>query len=182
VVTCFGEPDVPEVEDLPFEPEIITPTRAVWRQLIWLAIVAGLIGMWLLDYLNMLPGWFPNPAAHWMGFLYFIFPAVGVLATWIWTSMIRPTYIRLAPGVIQVLVYPLRPGKPTIRSYPMEVGTLAVLTRVGKRVTLVLSRGANHDTLPLSRMDHPEQRLEQAWRAILSTAPTPPLSDDELLG
>jgi hypothetical protein len=96
--------------------------------------------------------------------------------------MIRPTYYRLAPGVIQVLVYSLSSRRPMIRSYPMEAGTLAVFTRIRKHLILTLARGENTDMLSFSHMDRPQERIEQAWKALLSTAPTPPLSDEALVG
>ncbi|UCC29117.1 MAG: hypothetical protein JSU86_13050 [Phycisphaerales bacterium] len=96
--------------------------------------------------------------------------------------MIRPTYLRTAPGIIQVLVYRLLTDKPSIRSYPMEPGTLAVFTRIRKRLTLALARDENTDVLSFWRMRQPRERVEQAWRALLSTAPMPPLSRAELLG
>ncbi|MBU0638586.1 MAG: hypothetical protein KKB50_06955 [Planctomycetes bacterium] len=181
-IVCFGEADVPEVGALHFEPEIVTPTGAVWRQLIWLAI-AGVPATWcLLDVLHLLPGWIP-PTRSFIGcFAYFLTAGIMALAIWVWRGMIRPTYLRLAPGIIQVLQYRFRADKPTIRSYPMEPGTLAVFTRIRKRQILALSRSEQSDTLAFSQMRHTQLRVDQTWRALLSSASTPPLSTDELLG
>ena len=181
-VISFGEPDVPEVGDLHFEPEIVTPTGAVWRQLIWLLIAGAVVAWWALDYLQILPRWLPGVRPLLGGFAYFLVAGALALAVWIWKGMIRPTYLRMAPGIIQVLEYHYLRSKPGIRSYPMEPGTLAFFTRVGRRTVLTLSRGDHKDVLAFSRMQQPKQRIEQAWQALLSTAPKPPLSDEELLG
>jgi hypothetical protein len=178
----FGEPDVPEVGNVSFEPEIVTSTGAVWRGLFWLVIAGVLVGWCLLDYLDVLPSWVPNARALMGGFMYFLVAGAIALAVWIWKGMIRPRYLRTTPGIIQVLVYRLLTDKPTIHSYPMEAGTLAVFMRIRQRLTLTLARDENADVLSFSRMRRPQERIEQAWRALLSTAPAPPLSRAELLG
>lgn len=181
-IICFGQAEVPEVGRLHFEPEIITPTGAVWRQLLWLA-VAGIPLAWcLLDYLHKLPAWIPGARAMLGGFLYFFVAGALALGVWIWKGMIRPTYLRLAPGIIQVLEFRYSKSRPTIRSYPMQSGTLVLFTRIRQHAFLTLSCGEYKDSLAFSRMQHPQHYIEQAWKALLSTAPTPPLSEDELVG
>ncbi len=181
-IVNFGEPDVPDVGEMHFEPEIITPTGAIWKRLSWVLVGVVLLGLWLLDYLGWLPEELPSIRRFSGGFMYLFVMAVGVFITWVWRSAIRPTYIRMAPGIIQVLEYRYSRSKPTIRGYPMEAGTLAVFTRVHKNLVLTLTRDGNKDVLSFSRMRHPEQRIERAWQALLSTAPAPPLSDEELVG
>ena len=181
-VICFGQPDVPDVGELYFEPEIITPTGTVWRQLLWMVIAGALIALCLLDYLGVLPAWVPINRGFVWGFMYFFVAGAIALGIWVWKGMIRPTYIRMAPGIIQVLEYRYSKSKPTIRGYPMRPGTLAIFTRIRKHLVLTLSRGEHKDVLSFSRMRQSEQRIERAWQALLSTAPTPPLSDEELVG
>jgi hypothetical protein len=182
VIVCFGEPDVPEVGQVHFEPQIVAPTEAVWRQLIWLVIAGMLAGWLLLDFLRVLPPRFPGARSLLGGFMYFFVAGAIALVVWVWRAALRPTYLRMAPGVIQVLEYHYRRSKPIIRSYPVTAGTLVVFTRIGKSLTVTLSRGQDKDMLHFSRMRQPQQWVEWTWRALLSTAPTPPLSDDELLG
>jgi hypothetical protein len=91
-------------------------------------------------------------------------------------------YVRMAPGVIQILQYGSFKSKPEIRSYPMEAGTVACFARIGKSIFLTLGRGFHKDTLFFSHMRQPQQWIERTWRALLSTAATPPLSEDELVG
>ena len=181
-IVCFGQAELPEVGELYFEPEIITPTGAIWRQLIWLVIAGALLALLLLDYLHVLPSWVPGIRQFISGFAYFLVAGFIALAVWVWKGIIRPTYIRMAPGVIQVLQYRYSKPKPTIRSYPMQPGTLAVVTRIRKHLVLTLARGKNQDMLLFSRMQQPELKVERAWQAMLSTAPTPPLSAEQLVG
>jgi hypothetical protein len=69
----------------------------------------------------------------------------------------------------------------------MDAGTIAVLrgkARGGKtsNLKLALLRGSRHDTIELWRMQQRDKAIESMWRALLSTAPTPPLSDEHLVG
>jgi len=94
--------------------------------------------------------------------------------------------VRFAPGMIQIVRFDLANGKPCIRSYPMTAYTTALLVNPGIQanswVTLTLSRGDVHDDLPLWQMAKPRQVVTQVLQALMSTAPTPPLSDEELVG
>ena len=136
----------------------------------------------LLDQLRLLPTWIPGIRPFLGVFTYFLIAGAIALAVWVWRGMIRPTYIRMAPGVIQILEYRYSRSQPTIRSYPMQPGTLAVFTRIRKHPILTLAREENKDMLLFSRMQQPAQRIERTWQALLSTAPTPPLTDDALVG
>jgi hypothetical protein len=174
-IVNFGEPDVPQVGELHFEPEIITPTGRIWKQLHWILIGLALLGLWLLDYLNLMPDQVPS-IRHFSGGTLFAF------VTWVWRSAILPSYVRMAPGIIQVLDYRYSKSKPIIRDYPMERGTLAIFVRIHKQRILTLARAENKDVISFARMRRPEPSIERAWQALLSTAPTPPLSDEDLVG
>jgi hypothetical protein len=136
----------------------------------------------LLDGLQLLPSWLPGARALLGGFMYFLVAGVIALAVWVRKGMIHPTYIRMAPGVIQVLECRFRKPRPAIRSYPMEPSTLMLLTRIRKKLILTLSRGDHQDVFSFSEMQQPAQRIERTWQTLLSTAPTPPPSRNELLG
>ncbi len=104
---------------------------------------------------------------------------------WLWRTTVRPTYVRLAPGVVQVLEYRLRSSKPTIRSYPMLPGTLVIVrqdVKARRPTSVQFVRGEQSDVLPVSQMKDPDDAMQHIWYALLSTAPTPPLSDEELVG
>jgi len=182
-VICLGEIDVPEVGELFFEPEIITPTRAVGWQLVFVPIAAVVIFVWLMQVFGVIPGRGINVGS----FGYILMMGIGAGAMWLWRTVLRPTYIRMAPGVIQILEFRYRQSKPTIRSYPLSDGTLAILrgkATGGKtsNLKLTLLRGAQQDLIELWRMQKRDKAIERTWQALLSTAPTPPLSDEELMG
>lgn len=181
-VVCFGEPDAPAIGDLRFEPVVITPTAGLWRQFIWLATGGFIMIWWLLGRLPFVPLWFPRIDRLMSGLLYFVLACLVTLGVWAWRALVHPTYIRLAPGVIQLLEYCFVGGQPKIRNYRMQGGTLVVLVRQRKRMTVYLSCEGRLDVLSLWQMRCPEEALEHVWQAVLSTAPTPPLSTETLLG
>jgi len=180
-VICFGQPEVPEIGELHFEPEIITPTGSMGRQFIWLGLAGVVLVLWLADFLHLVPGWFPPLRSLLSGLMYVIVAGAVTLGIWVWKAVLRPTYVRMAPGVIQFLVY-RRGSRPTIRSYPMNADTLVYVTRIRKRLFLTLARGESSDRLALSQLHDSERLVERVWQALLSTAPTPPLSEEALVG
>ena len=182
LVICFGHVKIPEVGELQFEPEIITPTARIWRALSRVLVAVALLALLLLDLLGFLPSWFPPVRSLIGGFTYLLAMGFVVLVIWIWRGMIRPTYIRIAPGIIQVLVYGYSRSKPSIRSYPMESGTIVYFTRIYKHLLITLLREEQKDTISLTNMRDAMRVSERALEAIFSTAPIPAMSEDELLG
>ena len=183
IVPCLGKIDVPEVGEVLFEPEIIAPTRYVGTQMWFVPIALALIGFWLFQRTGFIPG----PHIPMGGFGYLVAVGVGAGAMWLWRTAIRPTYIRMAPGIIQIMQYRYRRAKPIIRSYPVEAGTVCIVRGqaiAGKKphLTLTLLRGEQRDTIPLWRMRKHDPAIERTWQALLSTAPAPPLSDEDLIG
>jgi len=181
-IFCTGPVRVPEVGDLRFEPVIITPTRFVWRKLLFVPFALLIMAFWLAQVTHMLKLPFTLP----LGAFGYVLSMGGIaLVMWIWRTTVRPSYVRLAPGMVQVLEYRLRGGKPVIRSYPMLPGTLVVV-RQGKKErrpsVVQLVRGDQADVLPVSQMKDSDEAMEHIWQALRSTAPTPPLNEEELVG
>ena len=182
-VVCLGMIDVPQVDDVFFEPEIITPTRALGAHLWFVPVAVVVLALWVLQLVHVIPGRAINIGS----FGYVLMMGISAGFLWVWRTAIRPTYIRMAPGVIQVLEYHHRHQKPTIRSYPLDHGTLAVVqsSATGRKpglITVTLLRDEQKDRLDLWRMRKRDAIIERTWQALLSTAPTPPLSDQDLLG
>lgn len=177
-VVCFGPIDVPAVADMRFEPHIITATELLGRRLFLIPISLAIITVWLLQAAHVLPYRLFSVSP----FVYFIVGGIFAGAAWVWRSGVRPTYFRLAPGIIQVLEYRFGRGRPAIRSYRMEAGTLVVVARDRKAIKATLLRTGQKDILPFAQMRHPAEAIEQFWRAVLSTAPIPKLSDEDLIG
>jgi hypothetical protein len=181
-IVCLGPIEVPEVGERRFEPYIITAGEMLGR-LLWFAPAAAiLIAIWLLQVFHVIPGRSFNVA----GFTYFIVMGVGVGAVWIWRTGIRPTYIRMAPGIVEFLEYRGSGRKPVIRSYRMEPGTLVLLTTNLKPTPLptsvTLCCEGHRDVLAVGRMKNKTEAMERIWWALLSTAPIPRMDDEQLVG
>ncbi len=176
-VVCLGTMPVPQIGDLRFEPYIITATQLLYRKLFFIPLLGIVAVIWGLQYTGLIAARHFNLS----GFSYIIAMGVGALITWVWRTGIRPTYVRMAPGIIQVMEYRIGRRKPTIRSYPMETGTFVVLNRTPKVQNVTLLRGDQKDVLPIAQMRRREEVTEHLWRALLSTAPIPKLSDEELI-
>jgi hypothetical protein len=176
-VVCLGDLDVPYVGDLRFEPEILSPTRLLWRRLTGSALVFAAAAAWIaLARLH----WLPEPKST-VGFLAVV--SVPTVAVWVWKAGIRARYVRLAPGIVQVLEYKWSwTALPAIRSYPMTAGTLAVVHRKREGFEITLARDARQDVISLASLRKGDAAMERVWHALLSTAPTPPLSETELVG
>ena len=176
-LVCLGPIDVPHPADYRFEPVIIrSPVSTdICRRAI--SIVLAVLGILVLRLLLQIP--VPPPAGP-VGVALLI--VIGAAVEWLWRVCRQASYVRLAPGMIQTLKYGLLRSKPTIHSYPMSLGTLVIVTQVLKRTWLVFIRGDVYDVLDLTKMRDRDELLEQIFQALLSTAPTPPLSDEELVG
>lgn len=176
-VVGFGSSKVAEASDISFEPEVISPTQRFGRsngRLLWTAIfiTVSLLGP------RFIPG-FPN---GFRGSYLFLGFAMFTAISWVWANTVRVAYLRIAPGMIQVLRYRMFARTPVVRSYPIQPGTLIVLLDFLASVRLRLLRDAQADDVILSRMEDRKTVAELIWRAVRSTAPTPPLSRTELVG
>ncbi len=177
-IVCVAQIDPPAASDIRFEPYVITATELLWRRLLFLPVALALLTIWLLQVVHVIPGRVFNLGS----FTYFLALGLGTGVAWVWKTGLRPTYVRLAPGIVQVIEYRLRRQKPLIRSYPMQAGTVVVFKGEKQNVTVTLLRGEQRDVLPFAAMRKRAEKLERLWWALLSTAPTPPLSDEDLLG
>ncbi|HUU99066.1 MAG TPA: hypothetical protein VM487_25310 [Phycisphaerae bacterium] len=181
-IVYFGEADVPECAQTHFEPVIVTPTSAMGKRLLWLVPAGALIVLWLLDYLDLWPRGIPSIRRFMGSFLLILTAGFITLVIWFWRATVRPTYLRMAPGIMQALEYRHGRSKPIARSYPMEQGTLVVVTRERNWLTLALAREQMTDIFRLHSLRDLKTVGVRLWQALLSTAPTPPLSDEELVG
>ncbi len=181
-IVCVGLIDVPEVGERRFEPYIIPAGELVGRQLLYVPAAMAVLSVWTLQTLGIIPSRGVN-----LGSFAWILIMAGIVAgTWVWRTGIRPTYIRVAPGIVQVMEYRLLRRKPVIRSYPMEAGTLVLLSsrsgRPGSPATMVLSCGGSKDIVPIGQMRNRAEAIERIWWALLSTAPIPRMDDEHLVG
>jgi hypothetical protein len=176
-IVCFGPMQIPDIGELRFEPYIVSATAFLARRLLSVPIALVLAAFWLFQTTHAIPGSRVNLS----GFTYVFVLAAVTTVTWVWRGAIRPTYVRMAPGVIQVLEYGLRRRKPVIRTYRMEAGTLVLVTGGVKALTVTLLREGQKDTLPIAQLRNRAEATERLWQALLSTAPTPHMSEEELI-
>ena len=177
IVVYLGAFEVPPRGDYRFEPALLTPTETTSRAQMMTALIGSLAllaaGNWLL-----LPMRLPHSIRQWWPVV-----VIGtvVTAVWFWRSIVRPRYVRIAPGMLQVITYAFGARNPTIRDYPVAPGLLCVLTADWRQTRLHRSTGPHHDQLLIAE-GRAGPFVEQLGRAVLSTAPTPPLSNEALLG
>jgi hypothetical protein len=181
-VVCFGEFSIPPVQAYRFEPEIISPTRRRAREFLGIPLSAASLCVMVL--LVRVGHWSVIPLilvalGAFVGCL-----AVGLRGVVMWTleSLLRPTYIRVAPGMIQAVHFHLARNRPSVQRFPVAPGTVIVLE--GRRVIqqVAVRRGGQWASFDLTFASNPETASIRIWQAILSTAPTPPLSDEGLVG
>ena len=172
----------PEPDAYRFEPEIISPTRMSALKLLTLptglllfGIVCALIQLTQPGLFRFLLALFALLSAG--AVFHGLFAAYG----WAIRLLFLPRYIRLAPGIIQVLTYPPFSRKPTIKSFFIERGCVVVVE--GERATqrLAVARKSDHALLNLNYMPYDETFEKRLWASLLSTVPTPPLSEEDLI-
>lgn len=173
----FGIAGKPRVGYYQFEPEIVSPAHRLRSHMYYIWTGLALLTIWALGFL---PGF---PFRVNLSCLYgALGPALIAATIWAWRTGVRATYVRIAPRMIQFLRYAGTKRKPAIRSYPIEAGTLVVLAHTANKMTLTLACEEAEDRVELSKLPNSRVFIDKVWQALLSTAPTPPLSDEELVG
>lgn len=184
-VVCFPGVSLPEPGDYRSEPVVVSPSAGLSIQQ-WIAIAVFLI-LFALMQLGIFGG-----RSSPLIFFYFLAACVP-LVFMTWRRLASPIYYRAAPGVIQRLHFAnIFGGRPVIREYRMEPGTLAILSlrpRTGRGwsrrpqgLWLEVLRQENESIFHLTRADVDDETRENILRLLVSTAPVPPLSPTELIG
>lgn len=177
-LVCAGSFDVPPVDEYRF-PLVVTSThslggiRGIWATTI--AVAAAGSAILATDVNVILP----------KGQLVFGCLSIYltlVLALMLWRSLVSPTYLRLAPGVIEFLRFGALGMRPRINSYPMLNGTVVYLRTIDTlRYSLFVQAGRRSDRCDF-RIGGADPLFERILEAALSTAPTPPMDQGELVG
>lgn len=169
-------PARPQDEEAGFVPVILKPPHPPLWSLAVLLPVAVALYLLGLDILRR---------GYWERVLFFnTVLLTGILAGYLayfgMTLLGRSQYLRFAPGAVQFLkVTPLR-RRPQIESYDLRSHHAVLdLTGIWPGLILLDEKGRWHVRLRLPRIP---DAVEAALRACLSTAPTPPLPEDSLLG
>ena len=188
MLVCAGNCEVPVVVDSRFEPEVFRTNRRAASHLttmiVWPAIfffAAGLSTLFPSAPLHFLSG---GLKIGWFGAIMWSMILGPPLIAWI-RSLLYPDYVRLAPGIIQIIKYNWLRRRPlSIRSYPMTAGTTVIAHSLYNHPSsFLLARGELEDRFDsYDDSDDESGLLMRTWHAILSTAPTPSLSETQLIG
>lgn len=178
-IVCMGCVDVPELGDFRFEPEVFSHFGVTRGWVIATQVAALLVCMFFGTGLAFLITSFWNAGVAIVLITAVVLAVVGYPLVW---KFVSPAYVRLAPGIVQVLNYGLWGRKPVVRNFPIDAHTTVIVRQRPFDTLLVLSRGDAKHRLVLDGPLRPARLRERLWQALLSTAPTPPLSDEELVG
>jgi hypothetical protein len=176
-VIFFGVAEPPKFEPAPDEPMIETPTDRAFPWLLYggTSLVVP-FGIWALTQV----GFIRLASTTVDGKLLSAGLVTGVIALlWAWRAGVRPIYIRLAPRMVQFLHYTMRSQPPTIHSYPAASGTV-VCVEIRGRLTFLSAD--NCDTWNSAPSAAGEPSLATVLACLHAQRPTPPLSEDELIG
>jgi len=181
VVVVLGPLEVPEVGCADFEALTLRGARS-GNPTLAAAILTALIGIPLLSW-GLDRGVLPEDPLGFGAGLYVVPLLVPMVAVVLlaWFFVDRPTLVRLAPGTVEVSTCMLRESKRKTRAYPLTGGTLSIITQTVRKQTLTLVRAKQSDTVRLPSLRKTTE-WERIWQSLLSTAPPPPLSDEELVG
>ncbi len=173
------------IEQTGFDPEVFFSFGAapLSRKQIWVWVIcSGLafgIGWPIYGYLG-LPGMRMNFVAY----------CISVTAGLLPAALLWPTYVRIAPGRLDVLEYSgLSRRPPRVTTYDLR--TVRVQARTAGIVRLDPPSGDLPDDHPLKDFavqfmatwpPHRKRFVSAVLRSAVSTAPTPPLPDDMLVG
>jgi len=175
-LVCMGAFDLPARSDLRFEPLVVGQSRISTLPQINMGALLFLLLLAVGLTASARSGIPPVIGRYWAELV-----AVRVvLAVLFWGFAIRPRYLRAAPGRLQLLRYGFLRRTPLIHDYPIAPGLLCVVVHGWRSVRIILSNARATDDLLLSGVSQAD--LTRLWQALLSTAPTPPLDPEELVG
>lgn len=208
-VILLGHFDVPQVGEKYFEPEVIPATRLLGRRLYAVPVFGAIVLLMLLQCSRVIPVILPMRSFG--GFAYLLMMGGAVTAAWMWRGMIRPTYLRVSPGLIEFLSYRwFWRDRAEVRSYPLTPGTNVVVMhpptftwstrwstpRPDRRevhedkmrekhpnaLVVFFERNGREERLDVTLIFQAETFRDLLWSALLSTAPIRTPSQDDLVG
>lgn len=200
-IVVLGNVEVPEVGALFFEPFIVTPSERVQHRL---GLVAGGAVIAVIGMARFLGATHPIFRLFQLQGAMMLSLGIMILA---WSLLRRPSYLRLAPGVIEVLRFPTFGKAPReVLRFPIDADFAAVvrsgftfqrdsstkprsetlvnqLTNMrANNVRITWRHGRHERALSLIRCSQPLKVLDAFWKAMLSTAVAPPMNPNELTG
>lgn len=203
----FGAVEPSEVDGYTFEPEVFPAMRLLGRNMNSVYLLAAVVLFYALQYVGIIPR-LPIPLLQSFGMP--VMMGMIFLIMLLWRGLFRPTYVRVAPGVVEFLCYRwFWYRRAEVCRYPIEAGATIVICEwisykslrgggkwdeksgrwqpsgrwsAERSTTIGFFRGERHDTIHLGSALRPREILDVLWKAIFSTATAPVMSDEELLG
>ncbi|MBI5864515.1 MAG: hypothetical protein HZB38_08410 [Planctomycetes bacterium] len=187
-VALLGVDRMPVIRNVVFEPYILSQSQRFGTRWLWVGV--GALLFILNAHVAATSAW-SSPASTAVRptnvaplFFLVVLGSALVLGAIIWFVgvLLEPEYVRILPGEIQYVRFSAGARGRLDRAYPMTAGTTAILREEFGRITLTLLRGGQRDVLNISALWDQYTALERIWQSLLTTAPTPALTDKELLG
>ncbi len=177
VVAYMGLREMPQPADYRLEPEILSPTECTQESFsVPQAITATVLGILLVFSLIVLSDRVPALQRDLLALMWGAAIGMGLF----YAFVLRPRYVRIAPGVVETVTYGYFRRKPQIRRFTLGDLPLCIVVDTPLACRLTLWR-SERDVL-IVRLRRRGEFRERLLRALLSTAPTRPLSGEDLLG
>lgn len=174
-VVCLNGTDPPTLEDAPAEPFVTLPRQTPGAELASCICVLCWIEFAFFVVCGRMRSWYA--------------PLLGVLGliaggVWFWKYKVSPRYVRFAPGVIQFLQYASFARWPCVKTVPLDEHAIVFVwtPQQPSRQRSWRIAVCRHDECTEIVFFASQEESESIWRALISTAPTPPLSDEFLVG
>ncbi len=169
-------PALPQDVTASFAPVILTPPQPT----LWSA--AALVPVGVLLYLLVMDiarsGYWQRAMLFNAVLLTLVLASYG--AYFLLMLLGRARYLRLAPGAFQILRYPAFGHRPRLLSYDLRrLHAVLDLSSPWPGLTLLDTPEYRRETY---RLPNVREAIEAVLRAALSTAPTPPLPEEQLVG
>ncbi len=171
-------PELPEHPTSSFAPEVVPSGQPSWWAL------PALLPLALVTYTLVKKAVVQTRQWHdllRLDVLLMVVLLAGYAGVYVIAFLGRVSYFRLGPGVAQLLRFGIRRSTPVILTYPIRRYDVAIdLTGLLAAISFI-NRDAPGD-IASHRLPRRRSVIEACLRAVLSTAPVPPLPEEQLFG
>jgi len=168
VVAYMGLGEMPHPADYRLEPEILSPIECAQESFsVPQAISAAVLGVLMVFILIVLSDRVPALQRDLLALMWGFGIGVGLF----YAFVLRPRYLRIAPGVVETVTYGFFRRKPRIRRFALGDLPLCIVVDTPLACRLTLWRD-ERDVL-IVRLRRRGEFRERLLRALLSTAPAP---------
>jgi len=158
-----------------FTPQVIPPPHPSMFSALALLVIVILLYSLILDIIKH---------GYWQRILLFnavllLLILIGYGTYFLAVLLGKSHYFRFAPGIVQLIKYKLLFRRPAIETYRLgELDVVLDVSGSSPAMTFLNTPGYKRETF---RLSHGEEVIEALFRAVLSTAPSPPLPEENLV-